>query len=79
MIDKVGMIDRMEKARISVILRPLKKCEKCQGGARNLGQASAGVEADKPERFIDADGSQISWLSDAGRFTLFEWEQYILF
>jgi tetratricopeptide (TPR) repeat protein len=70
------------------ILRPLKKCEKCQGGARNLGQASAGVEShpkndaflgtpgDKPERFIDADGSQISWLSDAGRFTLFEWEQY---
>jgi DNA repair protein RecN (Recombination protein N) len=68
----------MPHAQLEIaILRPLKKGEKCQGGARNLGQALAGVEADKPERFIDADGSQISWLSDAGRFTLFEWEQYI--
>jgi hypothetical protein len=36
----------------------------------------AGVETAKLEKFSDADGSQIQWLSDAGRFTLFEREQY---
>lgn len=36
----------------------------------------ADVEAAKLEKFSDADGSQIQWLSDAGRFTLFGREQY---
>ena len=38
----------------------------------------AGVETAKLEKFSDADGSQIQWLSDAGRFTLFGREQYII-
>jgi len=29
------------------------------------------VEEAKLEKFSDADGFQIQWLSDAGRFTLF--------
>jgi hypothetical protein len=33
-----------------------------------------GAEADKLEKFIDAGGSQIQWLPDAGRFTFFERE-----
>ncbi len=37
----------------------------------------ADVEAAKLKKFSDADGSQIQRLSDAGRFTLFEREQYI--
>ena len=39
------------------------------------GEADA--EAAKLKKFSDAGGSQIQWLSDAGRFPLFEWEQYI--
>src|SRR5262245_60576327 len=36
----------------------------------------AGAEAAKLEKFSDAGGSQIQRLTDAGRFTLFEREQY---
>ena len=43
-----------------------------------LEPGEAGVEAAKLEKFSDADGSQIQWLLDAGRFTLFEREQYII-
>lgn len=32
--------------------------------------------AAKLEKFNDAGGSQILRLSDAGKFTFFEWEQY---
>jgi hypothetical protein len=35
-----------------------------------------GAEAVKLEKFSDAGGSQIQRLSDVGRFTLFEREQY---
>jgi len=35
-----------------------------------------GVEAAKLKKFSDAGGSQIQWLPDAGRFTLFGREQY---
>ena len=35
-----------------------------------------GAEAAKLEKFSDAGGSQIQRLSDAGRFTLFDREQY---
>ena len=73
------------------ILRPLKKGEKCQGGALQFEPGEAGGAADtreapqlvlrsaeqtKLKKFSDAGGSQIQWLPDAGRFTLFEREQY---
>ena len=32
-----------------------------------FGSGEAGAEADKLKKFIDAGGSQIQWLSDAGR------------
>ena len=37
-----------------------------------------GVEGAELEKFRDADGSQIQWMPDAVRFTLFEREQYRL-
>lgn len=59
------------------ILRPLKKCEKCQGGALQFEPGEAGAEAAQPKGLSDAGGSQIQGQSDAGRFTLFGWSQYI--
>jgi hypothetical protein len=48
----------IEKKRVQVLYytESDSRIGRCQGGARNLDQALAGVEADKPERFIDADG-----------------------
>jgi hypothetical protein len=71
-----------------IILRPLKKCEKSQGGRPEFEPGHVGAEAAKLEKFSawvpedasslgwGAGGSQIQWLPDAGGFTLFEWERY---
>src|SRR5579863_1576757 len=60
----------------NLILRPLQKCEKCQGGALNLSQAKPAPKQINLNKLIDAGGSQIQWQLDAGRFALLERVQY---
>jgi hypothetical protein len=40
---------------------------RCQGDALNLSQAKPALKADKLKKFINAGGSQMQWLFDAGR------------
>ncbi len=56
--------------------RPEFEPDKVGAEAAELEKFSAGVPEDAASLGWGAGGSQIQWLPDAGRFTLFERERY---